>query len=333
MSQPAADNAVSTAAPPAAHPFSWLAYAQLVRLPNVFTALADIGLAALVTGALPGQLIAFVLLLLASSCLYCSGMVWNDYFDLEQDKRERPFRPLPAGRISLRAAAGLATCLMLAGLGCAALVGALGDAYRPAPLIIAGLLALTILAYDAGLKRTWAGPIAMGACRSLNVLLGLSVMPGTFGAWWFLLAAVVGVYIAGVTWFAHTEARTSNQTQLFAAAAVMLLGLLLALALPVVGPRTSLPEEPTLMDSLWVVPGQVLFPYLLVLFGFYVGIPVWNAINRPTPERVQPAVKRAVLGLVLLDSILAAGLVGTVGLVLVVLLLPASYLGCWLYST
>jgi 4-hydroxybenzoate polyprenyltransferase len=120
MSQPtAADQAVSTAAPPAAHPFSLLAYAQLVRLPNVFTAMADIALAALVTGALPGQLVEFVLLLVASSCLYCSGMVWNDFFDLEQDKRERPFRPLPAGRISLRAAAGLGTVLMLAGLaGC-----------------------------------------------------------------------------------------------------------------------------------------------------------------------------------------------------------------------
>ena len=33
-------------------------------------------------------------------CLYCGGMVWNDYFDVEQDRRERPFRPLPSGRIA-----------------------------------------------------------------------------------------------------------------------------------------------------------------------------------------------------------------------------------------
>jgi hypothetical protein len=37
--------------------------------------------------------------------------------------------------------------------------------------------------------------------------------------------------------------------------------------------------------------------------------------------------------LVLLDAILAAGLVGTVGLLVAVLLLPAAYLGRWLYST
>ena len=70
-------------------------YAQLVRLPNVFTALADIALAALATHALPAHTATFLLLCLASACLYCGGMVWNDFFDLEQDKRERPFRPIP----------------------------------------------------------------------------------------------------------------------------------------------------------------------------------------------------------------------------------------------
>src|ERR1700719_4023050 len=86
-------------APPSARPSRFLPYAQLVRLPNVFTAMADIALAALVTGSLPGQLISFLLLVLASSCLYCAGMVWNDYFDYEIDLKERPLRPLPSNRI------------------------------------------------------------------------------------------------------------------------------------------------------------------------------------------------------------------------------------------
>src|SRR5262245_62304018 len=58
-----------------------LPYAQLMRLPNAFTAMADIALGALATRALPDQWMPFVLLLLASTCLYCSGMVWNDYLD------------------------------------------------------------------------------------------------------------------------------------------------------------------------------------------------------------------------------------------------------------
>src|SRR5262245_22030933 len=69
-----------------------LDFARLVRLPNAFTAMADICLGALVTGALPERLVTFIFLLMASTSLYWAGMVWNDYFDLEQDKRERPFR-------------------------------------------------------------------------------------------------------------------------------------------------------------------------------------------------------------------------------------------------
>ena len=63
-----------------------LVFARLTRLPNVFTALADIALAVVVTGA---EQFGFHYMLLATSsaCLYTSGMVWNDYFDIEQDAR------------------------------------------------------------------------------------------------------------------------------------------------------------------------------------------------------------------------------------------------------
>src|SRR5947209_11417835 len=104
-------------------PVPWRAYAQLVRLPNVFTAMADITLAALAAGALPGRWFGFVLLLLASACLYCGGMVWNDFFDVEQDRRERPFRPLPSGKVSRGAAARLGAVLLAAGVGLAGLAG------------------------------------------------------------------------------------------------------------------------------------------------------------------------------------------------------------------
>jgi len=299
-------------------------YAQLVRLPNVFTALADIclgWLAVLYTGTPPARWPTFVLLLFASACLYCGGMVWNDFFDLEQDKRERPFRPLPSGRISRRSAALFGAILLIAGLVFAWLAGwskAVGKGTSDTtPVLLAGLLVLAILLYDGWLKRTWAGPVGMGTCRFLNVLLGLSAADRL--EWWGVhLALVVGVYIGGVTWFARTEARTSNQTALRGAAGVMLSSLVLALILPVrFDPGTS----------------SVLFPYLLVVLGFLVGIPVWNAINWPTPVHVQGAVKWAILGLVVLDAVLATALAGPSGLVILVLLLPALYLGQWIYST
>src|ERR1700751_5616395 len=78
----------------------FLPYARLLRLPNVFTAFADILLGTIAAATWRTNPGGAALLLVASGCLYCAGMVWNDYCDLEEDKRERPFRPLPAGQIS-----------------------------------------------------------------------------------------------------------------------------------------------------------------------------------------------------------------------------------------
>jgi 4-hydroxybenzoate polyprenyltransferase len=296
-------------------------YLQLVRLPNVFTALADIVLAVLAVRALPEHASAFLLLCLASACLYCGGMVWNDYFDVEQDKRERPFRPIPSGRVSPRAASILGAALLTAGVSFAILSGLQHEpGARSAPVLFAGLLVAAILLYDGWVKRSWGGPIAMGACRSLNVLLGLTVAGHAVEPWGWHLALVVGVYIAGVTWFARTEARVSSQSALAGAALVMAAGLLLALPLPA-------RFDPS--------PSSPLFPYLLVALGFLVGIPVGKAVAAPTPRHVQAAVRRALMGLVVLDAVLATAVAGTLGLVILVLLIPILYLGRWrwLYAT
>jgi 4-hydroxybenzoate polyprenyltransferase len=296
-------------------------YAQLVRLPNVPSALADICLGALAAGALPRAWLPFLLLLPASACLYMAGMVFNDYFDRQQDAHERPFRPLPSGRVTPAAAARLGAGLLAVGVLLAALAGlTLGPESRPTtpPLLAAGIV-VAVFAYDAWLKRTGLGPAAMGLCRFLNVLLGLSAggPPTPTG---LHLALVVGVYAAGVTWFARTEARVSNRAELQGAAVVLLAALLLALPLPAtLKPGTS----------------SVLFPYLLVAFGFAVGLPVCRAVAAPSAANVQAAVTRCLLGLTVLDAILATGLVGVVGLAILLLLVPAVYLRRqkWLYAT
>src|SRR5438128_3643671 len=130
----------------------WRVYAQLVRLPNVFTAMADIGLGwcgALASGAPAARWPALLLLLASSSCLYSGGMVWNDFFDVEQDRRERPFRPLPSGRISRRRAGFLGAACLAAGLALALLAGLSMGESRWTPGCLAGLLVLAILTYDS----------------------------------------------------------------------------------------------------------------------------------------------------------------------------------------
>jgi hypothetical protein len=113
----------------------------------------------------------------------------------------------------------------------------------------------------------------------------------------------------------------------------MLVGLLLALPLPALYRHGLAPDGDDDGLSTAARWGAALFPYLLVGFAFYVGIPVSRAISRPAPQFVQRAVKRAVLGLVLLDAVLATALTGPLSLALVLLLLPSLYLGRWLYST
>jgi 4-hydroxybenzoate polyprenyltransferase len=299
------------------------AYAQLIRLPNLPTALADICLGVLAVGQLRTSWLPFLLLLPASGCLYCGGMVWNDFFDVDQDRRERPHRPIPSGRISRRNAGRLGAVLLSVGVLLALVAGwsqaLLANTASRVPAVVACLLAGCILLYDGWLKRTGAGPVAMGACRGLNVLLGVSAS-GSLASPGPYLAAIVCLYIIGVTWFARTEARISNRSSLKGAAAVILGALVLAIPLPAITPVAS---------------SSVLFPYLLVTLGFAVGLPASRAIAEPSPANVQATVKRAILGLVLLDTVLATGCAGIVGLLILLLLVPSLYLARqrWLYAT
>ncbi|MCS6866681.1 MAG: UbiA family prenyltransferase [Gemmata sp.] len=311
-----------------------LAYAQLLRIPNVFTALADIALGATVAAALlPSRIelwLAYSLLGLTSGSLYLAGMVWNDVFDYAEDKKTRPFRPLPSGRIRRRTAIGLGVMLLAVGVAFAALAGwATQPDWHHEPLVLAVAIVVAVLIYDGGMKRTPAGPVAMAACRFLNVLLGLSLIPDEMlptelRVW---LAAVVGFYILGVTWFARTEEGRSRPRDLVLAAGVMAFALLVALLL-----RAKLHNAAETLPAL-AAAGTWAFPYLLVCWGFLIGIPIAAAIREPSPRLVQAAVKRCVLGLIALDALLATMFVGLWGLLILLLLPPALVVGKWVYST
>jgi 4-hydroxybenzoate polyprenyltransferase len=294
----------------------WLSFARLMRLPNVFTAFADIALAGCAAGVVANRPLAFVLLLLASGCLYLGGMVWNDVFDIEEDRKARPFRPLPSGQIRMRTAVWLAIALSLTGVGFAALA----DGPTSPTLLLAGCLAVLIVLYDGVLKHYPVGPLGMGGCRFLNVLMGsYAFFPeGTPDLLPWHLAGTIGIYITGVTWFARTEEGTSDRRQLIASACLMLLAVGLAVTVPVHLKAGTTP---------WY------FPYCVAAFGFFVSGPVVAAIRQPVPKRVQAGVKRCIFGLVVLDAAMATAFVGWPGLLIVLLLLPATWLGKRVYST
>jgi 4-hydroxybenzoate polyprenyltransferase len=285
-----------------------LAYAQLVRLPNVFTAFADILMAGCVIHVWP--ITGF--LLCASGCLYWSGMVFNDYFDRKEDTKTQEFRPIPSGRVSATSALFLAISLMLAGIVFAVLGSYFylnttlsASVFYSNTVLTAAGLAVAILVYDIWLKHSFIGPVSMGFCRFLNVLLGLScgVVDTSL---MFHLAAITGLYITGVTWFARTEETESKKWSLISSAVIILGSLLLALAVPL-----HLKSSPI----------------------YYLGIPIIRAITKPNPKHVQQSVKRCILGLILLNAILASAFVGWPGLLIILLFVPAMLIGKWVYST
>ncbi|MCA8996559.1 MAG: UbiA family prenyltransferase [Planctomycetaceae bacterium] len=199
-------------------------YLKLCRFPTVFTALADIFAGFLLSHPELDPLPEFLLLLLASAGLYLSGMVLNDIFDVKQDTEERPHRPLPSGEVSLRGAIVFATGLMAIGLGAAFLANWKSG-------LVAVAIAVCVLLYDGVLKKTPLGPVLMGSCRFLNILLGASSSGILINAVWQMpqiwMAAAMGIYIVGVTWYARTEAVQSNRNQLIGGLALVNIGLVM----------------------------------------------------------------------------------------------------------
>ncbi|WP_226479306.1 UbiA family prenyltransferase [Natrinema amylolyticum] len=284
------------------------AYAELVRLPNLFTAPPDVLLgAALVAAAGHEPLPVTVAGLAASSVLlYAAGTTLNDAFDAPVDARERPERPIPSGRVSRPTAFGLGFALLVLAVGIAFAV-----AGGPAA-VAAGLVAVAIVAYDGLLKGTAAGFLAMGTTRGLNVVLGTTAAGGVvLGAPVRLLAvpAVVTGYIAAVTFIAARETEGGNRgavavAALGAGAAALAVGWVLV----AVGPAA--------LETVAAIA-------FAAAFCWWVGRPLRAAYADPVPSTVGPAVGACVLGLVLLDAAFAAVVGIQWGIAAAVFLVPA----------
>ena len=265
----------------------------------------------------------FGLLLGASSCLYLAGMVFNDVFDRRVDAIERPRRPIPSGRVSVHAAIAFGVLLVVLGLGCSVGVGT-------SSAVIAALLTGCIFLYDGAFKSTAIGPIVMGSCRFLNVLLGAStavddtLQAPAFSAVWMPpqieVAACLGVYIAGVTWFARHEAATSRRGRLACALAVVNLGLALLAWFVIAWPDGDRSSRAILV---------------LAVIAAYLNWRMGQALYEPTPSNVQLAVRTLLVWLILLDAtiVFLAREDRSSCLAVLLLTIPANILGRFLAVT
>ncbi len=137
-------------------------YLQLLHFgPSVLTTAAFAVYIAILAHGLPGG--GTLALLLATQLLaQFTISLANDYFDAPTDQLAQPTKPIPAGVIRRPT------------VGSLAVLGAVGTLALALPLGGAVLAFTTLglgagLAYDAGLKRTWASP--------LPFMLGFGVLP------------------------------------------------------------------------------------------------------------------------------------------------------------
>jgi 4-hydroxybenzoate polyprenyltransferase len=145
-----------------------------------------------------------------------------------------------------------------------------------------------------------------------------------FSAEQWIVAAGIGVYIVGVTWFARSEALTSRRGPLVLGATIMVAGI----GLLAVFPRFRPAATPLNFSS------ELVWPGLLMLLMISVFRRCVLAIVKPEPEQVQRAVKQGILSLIVLDAAVCLAVRGPMwSLAILALLLPTLWLGRWVYST
>lgn len=296
-------------------------YLRLIRLPNVFTAPSNVFVG--YTAALSdkgGDGVVLGGLAVSSVLLYISGVVLNDYFDIEVDRVERPDRPLPSGKVRKKTAAILAiSAIVAANLIAAVVSGAFA-------LAVSLSLSALIVAYDYRLK-SWrvAGPFAMAGSRSLNVLLGASpAIPlffvGTGVEPLMLGMSTVFCYALAIMALSRTEVRGATKKRyVFVAGGVAAIIAAVGLGGHLIGMQ------------LWFIPMLALLAAAMA-FTFWRYRPQGQLTS--SPVAIQHTIRNMVVCVILLDSVFVAGFAGlTFGLATLLFLIPATLLARKLYVT
>lgn len=276
-----------------------------MRPANIVTSVADVLAGIAISGFLlqavfhAGDVIRFLLLCISTMGLYGGGVVFNDVFDYTLDKVERPERPIPRGTISIKEAALLGILLLTTGIITALLVSILSG-------LIATGIAVAALVYNRFSKHhSIIGPLNMGVCRGLNLLLGISIVAGAVPQWWFL-AFVPVIYIAAITMISRGEVHGGRKDILLIAAFLYLIVISCFLYFS--------------FDKHRFISG---LPFILA-FAWMIFVPLIKAVISPVPGNIRKSVKAGVIAIILLNASWAA-VFGMLYLALViVLLLPLS---------
>ena len=275
---------------------------RLMRPANIVTSVADV----LAGIAISGYFLTFetdyfpvLMLCIATIGLYGGGIVFNDVFDADLDKIERPERAIPSGAVKLNEAIFLGAFLLLSGIVAAFTIAALSG-------IIAILISFFALLYNKYSKHhSFLGPLNMGLCRGLNLLLGVSIIAVSLNEWYFL-GIVPLIYIFSITMISQGEVHGLNRNKLYAGAFLYLL---------VIGSMLYLSFN----------KGQVIIAlFFIIPFAWMIYRPLFIAIKEPLGKNIGKAVKAGVISLILMDAAWSAVFGSPVAAICIALLLPLS---------
>ncbi len=283
----------------------WWAYLKLMRPANVVTAVSDVLAGAAIStlyfhdGGWHLSAACLILLSLATMGLYGGGVVFNDVFDAKLDAIERPERPIPSGKVPIKYAVFFGVALFALGVIAASFINIVSAA-------IAGGIVLMCLVYDKWAKHhAVAGPIAMGLCRGLNLLLGMSLFTMVLSQVW-ALSFIPVIYVAAITIISRGEVHGGRKIPLLFSA------LLYAIVIALIAYFGVLKG------------GGWLGLSILVVFAVMIYSPLIKAIKTEAAPDIRQSVKYAVLALIFMNAIWVAA-TGLLGLTVVVLsLFPIS---------
>ncbi len=281
-------------------------YLRLMRPANIVTSVADVLAGVAISGYFSNlsfttaSLYPVVLLCLSTMGLYGGGIVFNDVFDAELDKKERPERAIPAGLISLKEASMLGAFLLLWGIGFA-------FSHSPQSGLIAVGISFFALLYNRVSKHyAFFGPLNMGLCRGLNLILGISIVTTAIMHWYFVAIFPV-IYIFSITMISQGEVHGGSKRNMYIGG---FLYSVVATGIRSIGLK--------LEQNTWVTFAFIL-PFVLMIF-----IPLAKAINNPIGPNVGKAVKAGVISLILMDAAIAAAFGAVYPALFIVCLLPLS---------
>lgn len=277
-----------------------------MRPANIVTSVADVLAGVAISGYFiegfqtNSHLLPVFLLCISTIGLYGGGVVFNDVFDAELDEVERPERPIPSKLISKAEATALGAILLLLGIIAAFAVSITSG-------VLAILVAAAALVYDKwGKHHSIVGPLNMGLCRGLNLLLGISIIPVMISSWWYL-AFVPIIYIASITMISRGEVHGGSRSILYTAS--FLYAVVIAFIL-----------------YFAFTKGEVLFTAIfLAVFAWMIFIPLAKAIKEPIGRNIGKAVKAGVLALILMNAAWAAAFGNYYLAIIIIVLLPISF--------